>query len=167
MSGDISSRRGRWLRVDPGELARQDSALGRYLDLWREARATDSVHFLARLQARGLERRILVVDHDARNGAFVFRFLGAGLAFVDDRARTALIGASPWSFGDAPTVRIAADGWHAAIGADRPLAEFVDAPRLDAAGRPLRAPFRRLVLPMPVNARTTRIVVASELLPAA
>ena len=155
----------RRLRVDPGQLAQEESALGRYLDLWREARATDSVHFLARLQARGLERRILVVDHDARTGEFVFRFFGSGLAFVDDRSRTALIGASPWSFGDAPTVRLAAEGWHAAIGADRPLAELVDTPRLDAAGRPLRAPFRRLVLQMPVNARTTRIIVASELLP--
>ena len=157
---------GRRQRVDPGALAGGDSALGRYLNLWREARATDSVHFLARLQARGLERRILVVDHDARTGDFVFRYLGADLAFVDDRARTALIGMSPWTFGDAPTVRIAAEGWHAAIGADRPLAELVDTPRLDAAGQPLRAPFRRLVLPMPVNARTTRIIVASELLPA-
>lgn len=155
---------GRRLRLDPGALLKEPSSLGRYLDLWRQARATDSIHFLARLQARGLDRHILVVDHDARSGDFMFRYLGAGLAFADARARASLIGVSPWAFGDTPTVRIAAEGWHAAMGADRPLAELVDIPRLDASGRPLRAPFRRLVLPMPVNQKTTRIVVASELL---
>ena len=152
------------LRLDPAALSHEPSALGRYLDLWRHARATDSVHLLARLQARGLDRHILIVDHDARTGEFVFRYFGAGLAFVDAHARAALIGVSPWAFGDTSTVRTAAEGWHAAMGADRPLAELVDMPRLDAAGRPLRAPFRRLVLPIPVNQRTTRIVVASELL---
>ncbi len=155
---------GRRLRFDPSVLAEEPSALGRYLDFWRQARATDSIHFLARLQARGLDRHILVVDHDARSGEFVFRYFGAGLAFVDAPARAALIGVSPWAFGDTLTVRTAAEGWHAAMGADRPLAELVDMPRLDASGRPLRAPFRRLVLPMPVNQKTTRIVVASELL---
>lgn len=155
---------GRRLRFDPAALADEPSALGRYLEFWRQARATDSIHFLARLQARGLDRHILVVDHDARTGEFMFRYFGAGLAFVDAKARAALIGVSPWAFGDTPTVRTAAEGWHAAMGADRPLAELVDMPRLDASGRPLRAPFRRLVLPMPVNQKTTRIVVASELL---
>lgn len=152
------------LRLDPSRLAPGGSALARYLDLWREARAGDIQAFLSRLQARGLDRHIMVVDLDYR-GSFIYRFLGSGLTFVDAAARARLIGKPQEAFADLPTVRSAREGYLAAVESDAPLCEMVDRPRLNAAGRPLpRTPFRRLVLPLPINGRVTRAIVASELI---
>jgi len=104
----------------------------------------------------------MVVDFD-HLGRFIFRFLGSGLTFADAAARAQLIGKPQDVFGDPATIRTSRDGYIAAISSDAPLCELVDRPRLDAAGRPLpRTPFRRLVLPLRINRRITRTVVASE-----
>ena len=106
----------------------------------------------------------MVVDLDYR-GSFIYRFLGSGLTFVDAAARARLIGKPQEAFADLPTVRSAREGYLAAVESDAPLCEMVDRPRLNAAGRPLpRTPFRRLVLPLPINGRVTRAIVASELI---
>jgi hypothetical protein len=152
------------IRLDPGRLASGRSLLAPYLDLWREARAGDAYALLSRIQARGLERRVMVVDYD-RAGSFVYRFFGSGLTFVDAAARAQLIGKPTEVFGDLHTVLTAREGYLTAVGSDGPFCELVDRPRFDASGRPLpRTPFRRLVLPVPVNARVTRAIVASELI---
>ncbi len=118
--------------------------------------------FLGRLQARGLDRHVMVIDHDGES-RFIYRFLGSGLTFVGASARARLIGKPQEAFVDLATVRAARDGYLAAIESDMPLCEMVDRPRLDADGRPLpRTPFRRLVLPLPINRRVTRAIVASE-----
>ena len=118
--------------------------------------------FLGKLQARGLDRHLMVIDLDDQK-RFIYRFLGAGLSFVGAGARAGLIGKPQDAFVDRATVRAARDGYLAAIESDKPLCEMVDRPRLDAEGRPLpRMPFRRLVLPLPVNRRVTRAVIASE-----
>lgn len=136
--------------------------MARYLDLWRESRAGDAQALLSRFQARGLDRHLLVVDFD-HLGRFVYRFLGAGVTFADAAARARLIGQPQEAFGDPTTVRTSRDAYLAAISSDSPLCDLVDRPRLDAGGRPLpRAPYRRLVMPLPINRRITRAVVASE-----
>jgi hypothetical protein len=150
--------------MDPGRLGPGGSVLARYLEMWREARTGDPLALLGRLQARGLDRHVMVVDLDHR-GSFLFRFLGSGLSFANAAARARLIGKPQEAFGDMPTVRAAREGYLAAIEGDAPLCEMVDRPRTDAAGRPLpRTPFRRLVLPVPINGRVTRAIVASELI---
>jgi hypothetical protein len=151
------------VRLDPTRLATGKSLLAPYLELWREARTGDAYALLSRIQARGLERRVMVIDYD-RAGSFVYRFFGNGLTFVDAAARAQLIGKPTEVFGDLRTVLTAREGYLTAVGSDAPFCELVDRPRFDASGRPLpRTPFRRLVLPVPVNARVTRAIVASEL----
>jgi hypothetical protein len=152
------------LRLDPLRLGPGGSPLARYLDLWREARAGDALALLSRIQARGLDRHVMVVDLD-RDGNFVYRFLGSGLSFVDAAARTQLIGKPQEAFGDLPTVQTSRQGYLAAVASDSPICELVDRPRLNAAGLLLpRKPFRRLILPLPINGRVTRAIVASELI---
>ena len=152
----------RRVRLDPSRLAHGGSSLACYLDIWRESRAGEAMSFLGRLQARGLDRHVMVIDLDDQK-RFTYRFLGSGLSFASAAARARLIGKPQEAFVDVATVRAARDGYLAAIESDRPLCEMVDRPRLDADGRPLpRIPFRRLVLPLPINRRITRAVIASE-----
>lgn len=152
------------VRLDPLRLAPGGSALARYLELWREARAGDALSLLSRLQARGLDRHVMVLDLD-HSGSFVFRFLGSSLTFVDAAARARLVGKPGDAFGDLKTMRAALEGYVIAAESDAPLCEMVDRQRLNAAGQLLpRTPFRRLILPLPVNGRITRAVVASEII---
>ena len=152
------------MRLDPTRLARGGSSLVDYLEIWREARTSDALTLLSRIQARGLDRRVMVVDCD-RSAGFIYRFFGGGLTFVNAAQRATLIGKPTEAFGDPHTVLSARDGYVAAVESDLPFCELVDQPRLDFSGAPLpRTPFRRLVLPVPINARVTRMIVASELI---
>jgi hypothetical protein len=149
--------------IDVARLQPGGSSLAPYLALWRDARAGDMQALLGRIQARGLERRMLVLDFD-HSGTFVYRFFGSSLTFVDAADRAALIGRSAEAFGDLPTVLASREGYLAAVARDAPVCEAVDRRRLDASGRRLpRIPFRRLILPLPVSRRVVRLVVASEL----
>jgi hypothetical protein len=106
----------------------------------------------------------MVVDLE-RSGSFVFRFLGSGLTFVDAAARARLVGKTQDAFADTQTVRAAREGYLIAAESDAPLCEMIERPRLNAAGQPLpRTPFRRLILPLQINGRITRAIVASELI---
>lgn len=152
--------------IDPRRLGPGGSSLAAYLELWRGARAGDMPALLGRIHARGLDGRVLVLDYD-RAGAFLYRFFGSGLTFVDAIGRAALIGRPAEAFGDRQTVLASRAGYLEAVERDAPVCELVDRPRLDPSGRQLpRTPFRRLILPVPVDRRMARLIVASELLPA-
>ena len=47
------------VRLDPARLGPGGSGLARYLELWRDARNGDTMALLSRIQARGLDRRVL------------------------------------------------------------------------------------------------------------
>lgn len=149
------------MRLDPLRLGPGGSGLARYLELWREARTGDTMALLSRIQARGLDRRVTVLDYDG--SGYVFRFLGNGITFADSAARQGLIGKPPEAFGDLATVSTIREGYRIAIESDAPLCELVDRQRLNAAGQMLpRQAWRRLILPVPINGKVTRMIVASE-----
>jgi hypothetical protein len=149
------------VRLDPLRLAPGGSGLARYLELWRDARNGDVMALLSRIQARGLDRRVTVLDYDG--SGYVFRFLGAGISFADAATRQGLIGKPPEAFGDLATVKSSREGYRIAIESDAPLCEMVDRQRLNAAGQALpRQAWRRLVLPVPINGKVTRMIIASE-----